>query len=206
MPGKTLTVTGDGLTAQAVRELVEKAGFRIVSELKEPALAKPELRSKWSAYYPLLLVFAFVAGIATLADLRDGTFDWANVMNWFMGGFFLVFAFFKLLDVPAFVMAFQTYDVVARRVPAYGYAHPLIELGLGLAYLCGVFPVAINLITIGVMAAGLIGVTQAVLTRRKIQCACLGTVFNLPMSSVTIVENGLMVAMALAMIATHGGG
>ena len=32
----------------------------------------------------------------------------------------------------------------------------------------------------------------------KIRCACLGTVFNLPMSTVTLVEDGLMIAMAAA--------
>ncbi len=34
----------------------------------------------------------------------------------------------------------------------------------------------------------------------KIKCACLGDVFNLPMSTVTIVEDLTMVAMALFML------
>ncbi len=33
-----------------------------------------------------------------------------------------------------------------------------------------------------------IGVIQSVMKKRKIQCACLGTVFNLPMSTVAIIE------------------
>jgi hypothetical protein len=46
------------------------------------------------------------------------------------------------------------------------------------------------------MAVSSIGVIQSVFQKRKIRCACLGTVFNLPMSTVTLVEDGLMIAMA----------
>ena len=34
---------------------------------------------------------------------------------------------------------------------------------------------------------------QRLLNKRKIRCACLGTAFNLPMSTVTLVEDGVMV-------------
>jgi hypothetical protein len=46
------------------------------------------------------------------------------------------------------------------------------------------------------MGISSIGVIKSVLNKRKIQCACLGAVFNLPMSTVTIIEDLLMVAMA----------
>jgi len=46
-------------------------------------------------------------------------------------------------------------------------------------------------------------VIQSVLNKKKIQYACLGTVFNLPMSTVTSVEDMLMVSMATYMIAMH---
>lgn len=204
-PDKTLSVAGERVSPHIVKQLVEKAGFRVLSEVKQDAASEnpPRPTTKLVTYYPLLLVVSFIAGVVTIVDLRDGVFDWENVMNWFMGGFFLVFAFFKLLNVPAFVMSFQTYDVLARRVPAYGYAYPFIELLLGMAYLTGAFPLATNLVTMGVMGLGLVGVTKALLAKRKIQCACLGTVFNLPMSSVTFIENTVMVGMAMAMIASH---
>jgi hypothetical protein len=47
-------------------------------------------------------------------------------------------------------------------------------------------------------------VIQSLLNKRKIRCACLGTVFNLPMSTVTLVEDGLMVAMAAFAILAGG--
>jgi hypothetical protein len=41
---------------------------------------------------------------------------------------------------------------------------------------------------------------QSVWNKKKIQCACLGAIFDLPMSTVTILENLLMVVMAAAML------
>jgi hypothetical protein len=51
------------------------------------------------------------------------------------------------------------------------------------------------------MSVSLIGVVQSVLNKRQIRCACLGAVFNLPMSTVTIIEDGLMIVMSLLMLA-----
>lgn len=50
------------------------------------------------------------------------------------------------------------------------------------------------------MGISIIGVIQSVLQKRKIKCVCLGTGFNLPMSTVTIIEDGLMIAMAGVML------
>jgi hypothetical protein len=50
------------------------------------------------------------------------------------------------------------------------------------------------------MSFSSIGVIQSVLDKRKIRCACLGAVFNLPMSTITIIENLTMVVMACVML------
>jgi hypothetical protein len=89
---------------------------------------------------------------------------------------------------------------VREQARAYGYAYPFIELGLGIAYLVRFAPVATNLVTLVVMLVSIVGVTQALLQKRRIQCACLGTVFNLPMTKVTFVEDALMAGMALVML------
>jgi hypothetical protein len=54
--------------------------------------------------------------------------------------------------------------------------------------------------TIVVMSFSAVGVIRAVTHGNKIPCACLGTVFNLPMSTVTIVEDVGMVFMAGIML------
>jgi hypothetical protein len=50
------------------------------------------------------------------------------------------------------------------------------------------------------MSISLVGVLQSVLNKRKIKCACLGDVFNLPMSTITIIEDALMIVMSLIML------
>jgi copper chaperone CopZ len=152
-----------------------------------------EAPASWLATYkPLLLIAAFITGVSFIAS--DGSLSVG--MNYFMAGFFLVFSFFKLLDLKGFAESYAMYDVLARRVPAYGYLYPFLELALGIAYLTGFNPVATNWATIVIMGFSSIGVIQSVLDKRQIRCACLGAVFNLPMSTVTIIEDLLMVAMA----------
>lgn len=117
-----------------------------------------------------------------------------------MGFFFLGFAFFKLLDISRFADAFATYDIVARRSRAYALAYPWLELTLGLLFVTRTTPVIANALTLGVMLVGLVGVVGAVRSGRKVQCACLGTAFNLPMSAITIFENTAMAGMAVLML------
>jgi len=52
------------------------------------------------------------------------------------------------------------------------------------------------------MGFSTIGVVLAVTKKQTIRCACLGSGFNLPMSTVTIVEDLSMVAMAVWMLAS----
>ncbi|TVR79463.1 MAG: heavy-metal-associated domain-containing protein [Chitinophagaceae bacterium] len=156
--------------------------------------------SWFQTYKPILLIFAFVAGVSFLAAYSAGVVDWMLWMQYFMAGFFITFSFFKFLDLKGFAESYSTYDLLAKKIYNYGYVYPFLELGLGIAYLTGVFPLYTYVATIVIMGFSSIGVIQSVLDKQKIQCACLGTVFNLPMSTVTIIEDLLMVAMAAGML------
>jgi copper chaperone CopZ len=210
---KVLTVNADA-PAEAVRAAVAKGGFQVLEEVdtplppaaapQPPAVHQPPEVPAATTYYPLLLLVAFLVGVVALAEVRAGGVVWGRAMGNFMGAFFLAFSFFKLLDLRGFADAYRTYDVVARRVPAYGYVYPFIELLLGAAFVTGFQPFATNVVTLVVMAVSSVGVIQSLLNKRRIRCACLGTVFNLPMSTVTLVEDGLMAAMAAAAIFAGG--
>ena len=121
-------------------------------------------------------------------------------MRFFMAGFFLSFSFFKLINLKGFAESYAMYDVVAKKIPAWGYVYAFIELGLGVAFAVNFNPVVTNWITLIVMTISIVGVLQSILNKRKIQCACLGAVFNLPMSTLTIIEDLLMIAMSAAML------
>lgn len=195
-PEKWLTVEGDGLTVATVDGLLRAKGYQVVGAMPADTAA-PE---KASSYFPLILILFYLLGAVALVETALAPFDGTRAMRHFMAGFFLVFSFFKLLDVRSFAMSYSSYDVVARRWPGYGFVYPFLELGLGAAYLANFWPMAANIATLVVMGVSTVGVVQALLARRKIQCACLGTVFNLPMSSVTLIEDLLMIAMAAAML------
>ena len=161
--------------------------------------------SSWlSTYSPLLLIVGYILSASVLLQIGiDGMSSIAvtETMRYFMAGFFLVFSFFKLLDINAFADAYAGYDLLARRWRGWGLVYPFVELALGMAYLAHLNPLLTHGVTVVVMGFSAIGVIQAVASKRSIQCACLGAVFKLPMSTVTIVEDLGMVAMALWMLA-----
>ena len=89
------------------------------------------------------------------------------------------------------------------KLPIWAYVYVFTELVLGIAFLVNFNPLITNGVTFLVMAISIIGVLQSVLNKKKIQCACLGAVFNLPMSTVTIIEDALMIAMSAIMLFYH---
>jgi copper chaperone CopZ len=159
-----------------------------------------EDKSVWTVYKPLLLVAGFVALVASAATWKQDQANWMNWMQYFMAGFFIAFSFFKFLDLKGFAGSFQMYDPLAVKVPVYGKLYPFLELLLGLMFLIDYNYVVTNIATIVLLGISTIGVVESVLNKRKIQCACIGTIFDLPMSKVTIIENSIMIAMAIAML------
>lgn len=160
-----------------------------------------EQAKNWLATYkPILLIFGYITAVSIIAAAQQHNFNWMHGMNVFMAGFFLTFSFFKMLDLKGFAESYSMYDIVARKVKAWGFIYVFVELALGIAYATGFQPLLTNIVTLAVMAIGIIGVLQSVVNKRKIRCACLGAVFNLPMSTVTIIENALMMAMSAGMI------
>lgn len=157
-------------------------------------------RSFVQTYKPVLLIFAYITGLSILITATNGG-NWMMGMRIFMGGFFLIFSFFKMLDISSFADSYAMYDIVAKKVRAWGYTYVFVELGLGVAYAINFNPFITNLITLIVMVVSIIGVLQSVFNKRAIKCACLGSVFNLPMSTITIIEDGLMVVMSAVMLA-----
>lgn len=204
-PDKVLTVEGEEVSVARVGELLGQKGYQVVGEVPAdtpaPPAATPGGDPPKTSYYPLVLILLYLLGAVGMAEVAAGGFDAMRAMRHFMAGFFLVFSFFKLLDVPAFALSYSSYDILARRWLGYGYVYPFLELGLGAAYLADFRPVVTNAVTLAVMGVSTVGVVQSLLARRTIRCACLGTVFNLPMSYVTLTEDLLMVGMAAAMLA-----
>lgn len=197
-PQATLSMS-QHVPLSTLQQALTRAGNYTIMEAgtSKPGSTGTEAGGSWLATYkPILLVFAYITGITLLTGLTGKTFSTDEWMQQFMAAFFLVFSFFKLINLKGFAESYSSYDLIARRWQGWGYVYAFIELGLGIAYLTRFNPLLTNAITFTVMTISIIGVLQAVLSKRKIQCACLGAVFNLPMSTITITEDALMIVMS----------
>jgi len=160
-----------------------------------------EQTKSWvETYKPILLIFSYVIAISLVVSWQGNGLDFMVFMRVFMSGFFLTFSFFKMLNLKAFAESYAMYDIVAKKFNAWGYIYAFIELGLGISFALNLSPFIVNWVTLIVMTVSILGVLESVLNKKKIQCACLGAVFNLPMSTVTIVEDALMIAMSAIML------
>ena len=198
-------VAGAGNYALIPNNASNRPAAQLIQAQAAPELiATSDPDSSWlTTYSPLLLIVAYLLGASLLVQIGMGglgSITAMETMRYFMAGFFLVFSFFKLLDINAFANAYAGYDLLAKRWRGWGLAYPFVELALGMAYLTNFNPMLTHWATIIVMGFSALGVIKAVASKTQIQCACLGTVFKLPMSTVTIVEDVGMVAMAAAMI------
>lgn len=170
-----------------------------ISTITHPE-TEEEYRSWLATYKPVLLIFLYIFSATALIELTSENVDVMRWMRHFMAGFFLTFSFFKLLNLKGFKESYLMYDIIARKIPAWGYVYAFTELALGVAYLINFNPIITNSVTFVVMSVSIIGVLKTVLDKKTIKCACLGDIFNLPMSTVTIIEDGLMILMSLGML------
>ncbi|MCA9324081.1 hypothetical protein KC992_03170 [Candidatus Saccharibacteria bacterium] len=159
---------------------------------------------KMKAYSPLEYVkFAgvmlFIVVFAAI-DAAWPAFDTRAYLNSFMGVFFIVFAGFKLVKLQEFAYGFQSYDLVAKRSLAYSYAYPFIQLLFGALYLFNQESPALHLAVLVVSLVSGAGVAKSILQKNKVHCVCLGGVIKLPLSTITLIEDFGMAAMAVYML------
>lgn len=157
----------------------------------------------WRSYIPLIVIFSLLilsAAVVSRGDYLAGQFSLPDAVSYFMAGFFIVFAGFKLMDIEGFAHGYVTYDLLAQRIFSYGYVYPFIELGFGLAMLAGAQSLGLLWAEVLVMAFSGIGVLIKIAKREEIQCVCLGTFLKVPLTNITLIEDLGMAALALFLI------
>jgi hypothetical protein len=151
-------------------------------------------------FFPLIAIFIVILLCTVLRSALSLRWDLATLMRDFMGFFFLIFGFFKFVHLKKFAEAYAEYDIIAKQFFGYGYLYPFLELGMGVAYLSNWNQALTNIFTLALMLMSAYGIFIELRNRRTIACACLGTVFKLPMTWVTLLEDLLMSLMALIML------
>ncbi len=171
-----------------------------ISEGREGSIdiEKTSTKTKLQQLRPLFWVFGGLL-IAVIA-LNFQTWNTKAAMLDFMGLFFIVFSFFKFLDFQGFPKSFQRYDPLAKKVKGYAWIYPFLEVILGVCFLLRFQLTAALIVTLIVLGITTIGVTNMLLHKRKVNCACLGTALKLPMTEATFIENTIMIGMAIWML------
>ena len=154
--------------------------------------------SKIKQLKPLFIILAYISITSLLLNFKN--WDSTNAMLDFMGLFYIIFSFFKILDIKGFSISFRMYDPLAKKVPLYGIIYPFIEILLGIMFLTRIEVELAIILTIIVLGITTVGVTQTLLNKKSISCACLGSTLNLPMTEATFIENALMIIMAFILL------
>ena len=147
---------------------------------------------------PLFIILGYISVTSMLLNFRN--WNSTNAMLDFMGLFYIIFSFFKILDIKGFSTSFKMYDPLAKKITIYGYIYPFIEILLGLMFLTRIEVNIALLITIIILGITSVGVTKTLLNKRTINCACLGTTLKLPMTEATFIENAIMITMAIVLL------
>ena len=148
--------------------------------------------------FPLFLIFFYITASTLIVNRTD--LNISNFMYDFMGTFYIVFSFFKFLDYKNFPDSFARYDPLAKIFPFYGWAYPFIETILGVLFLLRLNLQLALIATLIILGLTTIGVIKSLQNKNSIQCACLGTALKLPMTKATLIENSIMLMMALWML------
>ena len=192
-------ISSEGLALSTVQKLIPKKYTILEKDFNEKSIDKEfEGKSKIQQLKPLLLIIFYITSASLLLNFKNWNLN--EFMLDFMGLFFIVFSFFKMLDLNGFLQSFKMYDPLAKRVSFYGRIYPFIETLLGLMFLMRYEINIALIITLVLLVITTIGVSKVLLQKQSIQCACLGTVLKLPMTEATLIENSIMIVMAIVMI------
>lgn len=191
------------ISLEQLQAAVQKAGDYSIQEDPVQGAEIPSAAPKALSYFPVYLIFVYITIIITVPMILRGAFSWVQWMSHFMAGFFLIFSFFKFLNLRGFAEGFRTYDLVTARFPVWGYLYPFAELGLGISFLIGFQPLLTASLTFLIMAISSLGVINSLRSKRTIQCACLGTVIQVPLGTLSLIEDLLMVVMSGWMLWMH---
>lgn len=156
---------------------------------------------KEKSYHAVITLFIITALMALATSHAFlGSILTIRALGWFISFSMTVLALLKLQNIEGFSTMFLNYDLLAKRWVPYSYIYPFAEALAGILMIGGAFnwisiPVALFIGTIGA-----ISVFKAVyIDKRELKCACVGGDSNVPLGFISLIENVMMIGMALAM-------
>ena len=164
-------------------------------------LGKKVVDPKATTYRPVIALFSMTALTAMAASYAvSGDAFTLKSAEWFIAFSMVVLALLKLQNVETFATMFLNYDLLAKRWVPYSYIYPYAEGLAGILMVAG----ALNWISVPLAlfigTVGAVSVIKAVyIDRRELKCACVGGSSNVPLGFISLIENLMMIAMAVWM-------
>jgi glutaredoxin len=153
-----------------------------------------------STYWPVIAVFLVAAAMAIAASVATESLG-LRTLQWFVAFSMCLLALLKLQDVERFSSMFLGYDLLARRWIRYGYIYPFAEFTAGALMISGRLTLLSAPLALFIGGIGAVSVIKAVyIEKRDIKCACVGGNSTVPLGTVSLIENVMMVFMAIVML------
>lgn len=154
-------------------------------------------------YQPVIALFAVALALAVgVTWLVNGVVFQPQTIAWFISIAMVLLGLQKLQNIENFATMFLNYDLLAQKWVRYGYIYPFVETSAGLLMLMGVLTWLSAPATLFIAGIGAVSVIKAVyIDKRELKCACLGD-SRVPLGFVSLVENVMMIGMALWMLAS----
>jgi glutaredoxin len=154
------------------------------------------------SYLPVIAIFTMAAAMAlAITSMMNGTLLSIRTAETFVALAMCLLAVPKLQDVDAFATMFLGYDLLAKRWLPYAYSYPFAEGLAGVLMLAHAFDWLSIPLALFIGSVGAASVFYAVyVQKRDIKCACVGGSSRVPLGFVSLLENVMMMAMALWML------
>lgn len=154
-----------------------------------------------TSYKPVIALFAMTGLMALAASFAvDGTSFTLRAAEWFIAFSMTILALLKLQNIESFATMFLNYDLLAQRWVRYSYIYPFAEGMAGILMIAGIFTWLSVPLALFIGMIGAVSVIKAVyIDRRQLKCACVGGSSNVPLGFVSLLENLMMIAMAVWM-------
>jgi len=123
-----------------------------------------------------------------------------DIMRHTMGNILIILGFLKLVNLNGFAEVFSKYDIIANNIGLYAYLYPFLEIYLGFALLKGYKLDTIYYTIIVIMSVSIVSVSISMSKGVQLRCGCIGSIFHIPLSYVTLSENLVMIIMSYLLL------
>ena len=147
--------------------------------------------------FVIFLIIFIISYFYTKNKKRKEEVTNKKIIKNYMGFIFIIFGILKLYDLNKFTDIFSKYDLISQKIKIYPYLYPFIEIIIGFILIKDIHIKEALITTIFLMIISIISIIISVNSGKVLRCGCLGSLFHLPLSYITLSENIMMLFMSL---------